>query len=138
MASTVDTKDEAFEVVEWLFGGIKKNEVRSERVGYDIYDLEDDPTGWVSDLETRLEVNYSKGEDIKTKSIHIRQTDECTIGGLFDTVEYGTRARICITVFDMPFEFAFEVQKGCISPEMSKKAVHSTRINEKGELEVQI
>lgn len=135
MANTVDTRNEAFEIVKWLFGAITKNEEKSKRAGYDIYDVEDDPKSWVSDLGTRLEINYDNG---KTKIIHIRQTDECTVEGLINNVEYGTKAKICCTIFDLPFEHSFNVQHDCISEELGRMRVQSIRINGNGELEIQI
>ena len=60
---TVSSWENAFDMVIALFGDMTSNHQKSEGAGYDIFDL-DNGLGWVSDLNTRFEVNFYSGKTI--------------------------------------------------------------------------
>lgn len=59
----VYTKKEAWHYVNKIFNQeYYFDQEASKKAGYDIYRGKEDPTGWISDLGDRLEVNLPNGE----------------------------------------------------------------------------
>ena len=59
------TYRKAWEIAYMLFGSYEFDPYKSQNAGYRIYrSSEEDNNGWISDLESRLEINFSDGRSM--------------------------------------------------------------------------